>query len=107
LLIGARVPTGQLVSSSASVAANYRSSESLFWLEYLAATALLAKHAVKELLSESNQLVAIFTTTQKTARHNYARERNLRRARRRATHRNSPENRKEQAVNNQQSTISN
>jgi four helix bundle protein len=59
----ARVPTGQLVRSSASVAANYRSScrarskkefiaklgtvieesdESLLWLEYLAATELLS-----------------------------------------------------------------
>jgi hypothetical protein len=68
------------------------SDESLLWLEYLAATRLLPKDAVKELLSESNQLVAIFTTTQKTARDNYARERNLRRARRFATRQKAPSN---------------
>jgi four helix bundle protein len=91
----ARVPTGQLVRSSASVAANYQSScrarskkdfiaklgtvieesdESLLWLEYLAATALLSRQAVNKLLIESNELVAIFTKSQKTARSNYARE---------------------------------
>jgi hypothetical protein len=36
--------------------------------------------------------VAIFTTTQKTARDNYARERNLRRARRFATRQKAPSN---------------
>jgi four helix bundle protein len=106
----ARVPTGQLVRSSASVAANYRSScrarskkdfiaklgtvieesdESLLWLEYLAATALLSRQAVNKLLIESNELVAIFTKSQKTARSNYAREKNLRRARQRASRKKS------------------
>jgi four helix bundle protein len=101
----ARVPTGQLVRSSASVAANYRSccrakskrdfisklgtvieesDESLFWLEYLAATALLSMETVKKLQKESAELVSIFTRSQKTARANYAREQNLRQARRRA-----------------------
>jgi four helix bundle protein len=100
----ARVPVGQLVRASASVAANYRAScrakskrdfiakmgtvieeadESLFWLEYLVATALVAAQAVKKLQSESNELVAIFTTSQKTARANYTREQNRRRALRR------------------------
>jgi len=99
----ARVPTGQLVRVSASVAANYRAScrakskrdfiaklgtvieesdESLFWLQYVGATALLRPSATKNLQSESNQFVAIFTASQKTARANYAREKNLRRLRR-------------------------
>jgi len=100
----ARVPTGQLVRSSASVAANYRSccrakskrdfisklgtvieeaDESLFWLEYLASAALLSAHTVRKLQLESDELVSIFTASQKTARANYAREKNLRQARRR------------------------
>jgi four helix bundle protein len=98
----ARVPTGQLVRASASVAANYRAScrarskrdfiaklgtvieesdESLFWLEYLAATDLMSSGATQKLRSESNELVAIFTASQKTARMNYAREESLRRQR--------------------------
>lgn len=92
----ARVPVGQLIRASASVAANYRATsrarskrefiakigtvieeadESLFWLEYLVATELMTEPTVKKLRSESNQLVAIFTTAQKTARSNYARDR--------------------------------
>ena len=99
----ARVPTGQLVRASASVAANYRAScrarskrdfiaklgtvieesdESLFWLEYLGATDLLELEVTHKLRSESNELVAIFTASQKTARANYAREKALRRQRR-------------------------
>jgi four helix bundle protein len=82
----ARVPVTQLVRSSASVAANYRSAcraksrrdfisklgtvieesdESSFWLEYLAAIALLTGSTLSRLQSESNQLVAIFTTSKK------------------------------------------
>jgi four helix bundle protein len=100
----ARVPVGQLVRSSASVAANYRSScrakskrdfiaklgtvieesdESLFWLEYLVATTLLTGPQVKKLQSESNELVAVFTASQKTARANYIHEKNRRHALRR------------------------
>jgi four helix bundle protein len=100
----ARVPTGQLVRASASVAANYRAScrarskrdfiaklgtvieesdESLFWLEYMGATDLLNPRVTQKLRSESNELVAIFTASQKTARANYAREKALRRQRRR------------------------
>ena len=98
----ARVPTGQLVRSSASVAANHRATcraktkkdfiakigtvieeadESLLWPEYLEATGLLSNQVVRKLLSESNELVAIFTKSQKTARANYAHEKHLRRAR--------------------------
>jgi four helix bundle protein len=104
----ARVPTGQLVRSSASAAANYRAAcrakskrdfiaklgtvieecdESLFWLEYMVAGELFQSATVKKLRSESNQLVAIFTTSQITARANYARERNVRRTRRRLAER--------------------
>ena len=107
----ARVPTGQLVRSSAATASNYRatcrakskkdfiaklgtvieeSDESCFWLEYMVATELVELRAVKTLQAESNQLVAIFTTSQKTARANYARERNMRLGRRRATERSNP-----------------
>ena len=100
----ARVPAGQLVRSSAAVASNYRatcrakskkdfiaklgtvieeSDESSFWLEYMVATELVQLDSIKRLHAESNQLVAIFTTSQKTARANYARERGVRRTRRR------------------------
>lgn len=97
----ARVPIGQLIRSSASVAANYRAScrakskrdfisklgtvieesdESLLWLEYLVETGLMGAPSVKKLQSEANELVAIFTASQKTARANYALEKNRRRA---------------------------
>jgi four helix bundle protein len=56
------------------------SDESSFWLEYLVATELLPLQSAKKLHSESVQLVAIFTTSQKTARANYLTERNRRRA---------------------------
>jgi four helix bundle protein len=99
--VEARVPMNQLIRSSASVAANYRatcrakskpdfiaklgtvieeSDESLLWLEYLVETGLMAEPSVKKLQSEANELVAIFTASQKTARANYAREKNQRRA---------------------------
>jgi len=104
----ARVPSGQLVRSSAAVASNYRAScrakskrdfiaklgtvieesdESCFWLEYMVATELVQQAPVRGLQAESNQLVAIFTTSQKTARVNYALERNMRLARRRSIER--------------------
>lgn len=100
-----RVPAGQLIRSSAGTAAKYRavcrakakkdfiaklgtaleeSDESSFWLDYVVATGLLQLTAVRKLQVESTQLVAIFTSSQKTARANYARDRNLRRARGRA-----------------------
>ena len=94
---------GQLIRASASVGANYRaacrakskrdfiaklgtvieeSDESMFWLDYIEATGLLVNAGMKKLRDEANQLVAIFTASQKTARANYARERNERRKRR-------------------------
>jgi hypothetical protein len=55
------------------------SDESLFWLEYLVATALLSPAVTQELQSESNEFVAIFTASQRTARANYELERKERR----------------------------
>ena len=93
----ARVPTWQLIKASASVAANYRAScrarskrefiaklgtaieesdESLFWLEYLGATELVAAPETQKLRSESNEFVAIFTASQKTAQARLSRELN-------------------------------
>jgi four helix bundle protein len=90
----ARVPMGQLIRASASVGANYRAAcrakskrdfiaklgtvieeadESMFWLEYVEATELLVNAAVRKLRAEANELVAIFTASQKTTRANYAR----------------------------------
>ena len=105
-----RIPAGQLVRASASVAANYRatcrakskrdfiaklgtvieeSDESLFWLQYLVATTLLTNTGTQKLRTESNEFVAIFTASQKTARANYAREK-IDRSRRRKSGRRSP-----------------
>ena len=56
------------------------SDESLLWLEYLVETGLMGAPSVKKLQSEANELVAIFTASQKTARPNYALEKNRRRA---------------------------
>ena len=107
----ARVPMGQVVRSSAAVAANYRAScrakskrdfiaklgtvieesdESCFWLEYMVATELVELAPVKTLHTESNQLVAIFTTSQKTARANCAHEKNMRLGRRQAIEGSKP-----------------
>ena len=79
----------QLRRSGTSVAANYRScrrgkshrdfatklgtvieeaDESLFWLEFLVRVDLAEKVAVRPLAAEANELVAIFTAAQKTAR---------------------------------------
>jgi len=85
----ARVPTGQLVRASASVAANYRAScrakskrdfiaklgtvieesdESLFWLQYVAATALLRPSATKNLQSESENCAYELRTGKESAK---------------------------------------
>ena len=82
---------GQLISSSTSVAANYRaaciaqtkagfisklsivieeSDESNFWLEFIIDEGLLTKNKVKPLLQESEELIAIFFSSRKTARKN-------------------------------------
>jgi len=97
----ARVPTGQLIRASASVAANYRgacrsrsraefiaklgivieeSDESLFWLQFLGATELLDETALHKLKTEANELVAVLTASQKTARANEAQGRPDRRS---------------------------
>jgi hypothetical protein len=60
------------------------SDESLFWLEYLEATGLLANTTVKKLQGEANELVAIFTASQKTARANLIRELDATRTKRNA-----------------------
>lgn len=80
---------GQLIDSATSVAANYRSAcrgrsraefiaklgvvleesdESLFWLELMVESDLVAKARVDKLLKEADELTAIFTTSLKTAR---------------------------------------
>ena len=79
----------QLLNSATSVAANYRAAcrgrsraefiaklcivleeadESLFWLELMVESDLVAKTRVDKLLKEADELTAIFTTSLKTAR---------------------------------------
>jgi four helix bundle protein len=81
----------QLIDSSTSVAANYRaacrgrsraefiaklgtvleeSDESLFWLELMVDSGLIAKSRAEALLKEADELTAIFTTSLKTAKSN-------------------------------------
>lgn len=80
---------GQLIDSSTSVAANYRaacrarsraefiaklgivleeSDESLFWLELLVETELVALARAERLLKEADELTAIFTAAVETAK---------------------------------------
>lgn len=84
-----RAVGGQLLDSATSVAANYRAAcrgrsraefiaklcivleeadESLFWLELMVDSDLVAKARVDKLLKEADELTAIFTTSLKTAR---------------------------------------
>jgi len=79
----------QLIDSATSVAANYRaacraksradfiakmgtvleeSDESLFWLELLVDTNLVALPRAERLLKEADELTAIFTTSVRTAK---------------------------------------
>src|SRR5215203_5096591 len=79
----------QLIDSGSSVAANYRaacrarsraefiaklgtvleeSDESLFWLELLVDTKLVTHQRAESLLTEADQLTAIFTASVKTAK---------------------------------------
>jgi len=81
----------QLIRSSTSVAANYRSAcisqskaaflskvgivveeadETSFWIEFLMEEGLLPERLVQELLREARELVSIFVVTQKTLRKN-------------------------------------
>lgn len=83
----------QLLRSATSVGANYRSAcrgrsraefisklnialeeadESLYWLELLTEAKLLPATQLLGLIDEANQLVAILTTSTKTARQNNA-----------------------------------
>lgn len=80
---------GQLIDAAGSVAANYRaacrarsraefiaklgtvleeSDESLFWLELMVDTKLVASQRAERLLKEADQLTAIFTASVKTAK---------------------------------------
>ena len=79
----------QLIDSGTSVAANYRAAgrarsraefiaklgivleeadESVFWLELLVETKLVTQQRAERLLSEGDQLTAIFTASVKTAK---------------------------------------
>ena len=81
----------QLIRSSTSVAANYRSAclaqskasfiakisivleeadESAFWLEFIRDEQMIDGAALSPLLDEANELKAIFYASRKTARHN-------------------------------------
>jgi four helix bundle protein len=85
----AQVIGTQLLRSGTSVAANYRAAcrsrsraefisrlgvvveeadESLFWLELLGETGIIAQGRLRELLKEANELTAIFTATRQTSR---------------------------------------
>jgi four helix bundle protein len=44
--------------------------ESMYWLQHLAATAIVSSNSVELLRQEANELVAIFTAAHKTARAN-------------------------------------
>src|SRR5437868_13793144 len=82
---------GQLVRSGTSVGANYRAAcrarsklefiakigivveeadESVFWLELLIETAIVQQGRMNGLLSEANELLAIFAASQRTAKRN-------------------------------------
>src|SRR5690349_21635600 len=84
-----RVLSNQLLRSATSVAANYRAvcrarcraeflskpavvieeaDETAFWLEFLAEGAMVPEPRLKDLISEANQLVAIFNASRTTAR---------------------------------------
>ena len=86
---------GQLVASSGSADSNYRaacrartrkefiaklgvvveeSDESLGWLQLLVETETCTADAAEALITEANELVAIFVKSEKTARRNYEAE---------------------------------
>ena len=79
----------QLIRCSTSVASNYRATciaqskasfisklsivieeadESIFWLEFIIDENLLKNHIVEPLMTEAEELTAIFITSRKTAR---------------------------------------
>jgi len=84
-----RIIGKQLLRSGTSVAANYRAigrarskpefiakmgivveeaDETVFWLELLIETSIVRKELVEELLTEGNELVAIFAASHRTAK---------------------------------------
>ena len=85
----ARTISRQLLRSGTSVAANYRAAgrarsraefvakmgvvveeadESVFWLDLLVGSGMIAKPRLDDLVAEANELVSIFVASQKTAR---------------------------------------
>lgn len=85
----ARILGKQVLRSGTSVAANYRAAcrarsraefiaklgtvieegdETLFWLELLVDSGLVPKQRMKDLVTEADELVAIFTASRNTAR---------------------------------------
>jgi four helix bundle protein len=85
----------QLIRSATAVGANYRAAcrarshreftarigvveeeadESLYWLEILVETGLMAEARLKDLIREADELTAIFTSTSHTARQNRDRQ---------------------------------
>ena len=85
----ARTISRQLLRSGTSVAANYRAAgrarsraefaakmgvvveeadESVFWLDLLGESGIIAKPRLDDLVAEANELVSIFVASQKTAR---------------------------------------
>jgi four helix bundle protein len=60
--------------------------EAMYWLEHLAETKVMTSDAVETLRAEANELVAIFTAAQKTARQNLPKKQ-ARRLRERQDHR--------------------
>ena len=85
----ARIIGRQLMRSGTSVAANYRAvcrarskaefiakigivveeaDETVFWLEMLGDTDIVARKKMEELLKEANELLAIFAASQRTAK---------------------------------------
>ncbi|MGA9056569.1 MAG: four helix bundle protein [Terriglobia bacterium] len=85
----ARTISRQLLRSGTSVAANYRAAgrarsraefvakmgvvveeadESVFWLELLVESGMIAKARLHDLVAEANELVSIFVASQKTAK---------------------------------------
>lgn len=90
-----RTIAGQLVRSGTSVGANYRSAcrgrsklefvaklgiveeeadESAFWMELIIEGGLMRKSLVEPLLNEANEIVAIVTSSRKTASQNSGRK---------------------------------
>lgn len=82
----------QVIRSAGSIAANYRASlraksradfiykiqivieeadESLYWLEVIGEAAIKPMHEIEKIQKEANELTAIFTATNKTAKANW------------------------------------